>query len=70
MERQDAYRYILKMRVKNLCAQLSRLNSYPVRKHAHKLRWKHFYRINPLMRINGTGWTDQRTDLFAQLLKC
>ncbi len=45
---------------------------YPVRKNAHKLRWKHIYRINSSMRIEKVMWlcamrrdnlTNQRTDL-------
>ncbi len=41
------------MRIKNLSAHLSRIN---VLSDAHKLRWKHIYRINSSMRIEKVMW--------------
>ncbi len=36
---------------KNLCAQLSRINFLSDKKNAHKLWWKHIYRINSTLCI-------------------
>ncbi len=58
------------MRIKNVCAQLSRINFYPIR--------RYIYRINSTMSIKKFMWlctmrrdnlTNQRTDLIAQHLK-